>query len=104
MSNHTPTIGEWVVDHDAKDLYMIIEENGTQDGIMIAGKIRKDRAKRIVRAVNAHDDLVNALREVTSQLAFAFQGEEKAADAYGVTDAIKAAKAALAKAKKGKWK
>ena len=50
-----------------------------------------------LRAVNA--ELAAALKAVTDQLESAYEGEEMAADAYGVTLNIQQARAALAKAK-----
>lgn len=42
----------WIVEPSSRGKFMIIEENDSQDGRLVADKLSKDDAERIVKAVN----------------------------------------------------
>jgi hypothetical protein len=55
---------KWVTDTDHKGTLMVIEEDGSEDGRLVAGKVKPTDAERIVRTANAHDKLVAALEKI----------------------------------------
>ena len=96
MENHTPT--PWIVSEDGATIKSKwITSFGTPimvaelSGYIIGNRVQKANAEFIVRAVNAHEELVEALTLVFHQ---AENFEQKAFDMW-----LEDARAALAKAK-----
>lgn len=90
MSNHTPT--PWEVGEDVGQAERSIVTAECRDICTCETGFgdAEANAEFIVRAVNAHDDLLNACREI-------LRADEYTPD-WHVTDAIELAKAAIAKA------
>jgi len=61
-SSHTP--GKWSVSKGNPKGYVAIDAGGEMLADMVPGERAESNARMIVRAVNAHDSLVAALRDV----------------------------------------
>lgn len=52
-TEHTPSSYEWVVVATARNRFMVIEENGTEDGRLVADNILRSDAEHIAWLHNA---------------------------------------------------
>lgn len=61
--SHTPT--PWIIDIDGRNII------GQGNGYPVVGKVKRERdAAFVVKAVNAHEDLVKALQEARAQITY----------------------------------
>lgn len=100
-ATHTPTPWKVALRKDNRVPNRIVTETPVYPGAVnpaeIARVVERNDCAFIVRACNAHDELVAALKTL-ADLADASDGGNKIVHMLAISDGVKAARAALAKA------
>jgi hypothetical protein len=59
---------KWIVDNSGPSLFMVIEEDGSDDGRLVADRLKKPDAESIAKIHNCHDELLDVCQMVASSI------------------------------------